>query len=103
MDNHYHITITHTYDVGKGFNWNRDLIGRWKVCYNLIQRRYNGKRARLLCDRWGNGYTFYLKGAKVDGAAPEDNIVNDPDVHFVFNVPNKYKAGDGLHISLKDE
>ena len=97
--NHYHITLTHTYDVGKGYNWDGALIQQWIEAYNRIQARYNGMHARLYCDRWGRGYTFYINRAIVDGL-PEYGLVNDPDLLRVFNVPNKYKEGDGFHISL---
>ena len=100
--NHYHITLTHTYDVGKGFDWQEGEIREWVRNYELIRQRYDGRRARLGMDRWGNGYTFYIDTrTRVEGLSDQQNLFDDPQVNFVFHVPNKLKAGDGMHVSMK--
>ena len=98
--NHYHITIVHTYDVGKGFHWGRSRIQEWTNCYNRLRDKYNGRHARLRLDRWGGGYTFYIRDAVVDGLPDTDDLIGDPDMHGVFNVPDKHKPDDALHVSL---
>ena len=100
-DQHYHITLTHTADVGKGYNFDEDLIHEWYDAYERMRLRYHGKKARLGLGRWGGGYTFYISNAtKVEGLAATQNLIDDPDVQTVFVVPQKYKGVDGMHISL---
>lgn len=97
---HYHITLVHTFDVGKGFNWDEGKIAEWIYHYNRLRSKYDDKHARLKLDRWGNGYTFYIREAEVVGLPETDNLTGDVDLNFVFEVPGKHKAGDGLHVSL---
>jgi len=97
---HYHITLVHTFDVGKGFNYEDDKIKEWIHNYNLLREKYDDRHARLKLDRWGNGYTFYIREAVVNGLPEHDNLTSDPIMHAVFDVPDKLKAGDGLHVSL---
>ena len=97
---HYHITLVHTFDVGKGFNHDDDKMQEWVYHYNRLRRKYNNRHARLTLDRWGSGCTFYVKDAVVDGLPESDNMTGDLDLNFVFDVPGKHKAGDGLHVSL---
>ena len=99
-DNHYHISLVHTYDVGKGFHWDPERIREWIHCYNRLRDRYNGRQARLKLDRWGNGYTFYIREAVVDGLPVGYNLIGDPDMQGVFNVPDKHKPDDTPHVSL---
>ena len=99
-NNHYHITLVHTYDVGKGFDWDPERIKRWIYHYNRLRERYNGRHARLKLDRWGGGYTFYISEAVVDGLPERYNLTGDPDMHEVFNVPDKHKPDDTPHVSL---
>lgn len=99
--NHYHISLTHTYDVGHGFKYNKKKMREWVRKYDIIRERYNGRRARLGLGKWGNGFTYYINDdTVVEGLEKPFNIFSDPDVHFVFHVPDKYKAGDGMHVSL---
>ena len=51
-------------------------------------------------DRWGGGYTFYISEAVVDGLPERYNLTGDPDMDEVFNVPDKHKPDDTLHVSL---
>jgi hypothetical protein len=100
-DNHYHITLTNTYDVGHGYNYNKKKIQEWKRRYNIIRERYNGRRARLGLGRWGGGYSSYVSDdTVVEGLERPYNIFSDPDVRFVFRVPGKYRANDDMHVSL---
>ena len=98
---HYHITLTHTIDVGKGYDFDEDRLREWFEAYERMRLRYDGKRARLGLEKWGGGYTFYISNAtKVEGLAATQNLIDDPDVQTVFVVPQKYKGDDGMHISL---
>ena len=66
-----------------------------------MRERYNNKRARLGLDRWGSGYTYYISDrTKVEVLVHPYNVIDDPDVRLVFDVPDKYNAGDNMHISL---
>ncbi|MFM7987123.1 MAG: hypothetical protein ACKPKO_48210, partial [Candidatus Fonsibacter sp.] len=57
---HYHITLTHTCDVGKGYNFEEDKLREWFEAYERMRSRYHGKRAGLGLEIWGGGYTFYI-------------------------------------------
>ena len=97
---HYHITLTHTFEVGHGFDYNAEKIQEWVDSYR-IRERYNNKRARLGLGRWGGGYTYYIDDRSVvEGLVKPYNIFSDPDVKRVFKVPKKHKENDDLHISL---
>jgi hypothetical protein len=51
--------------------------------------------------RWGGGYTYYISDrTSVEGLNHPYNLIDDPDVRLVFDVPDKYKAGDGMRVSL---
>ena len=67
-----------------------------------MRLRFNNKRARLGLGRWGNGYTYYIDNrTRVEGLNnPLHNSIDDVDLNIVFVVPDKYKEGDGMHISL---
>jgi len=98
---HYHITLTFTSDVGKGFRFRRLYIAAWVAAYNRMRLIYNNRRAKLGLAGWGGGYTYYISDrTRVEGLNHPYNLIDDPDVRFVFNVPDKYKEGDGMHISL---
>ena len=98
---HYHITLTFTSDVGRGFRFRLQYIAAWVAAYNRMRLRYNNRRARLGLARWGGGYTYYMRDrTRVEGLNHPYNLIDDPDVRFVFNVPDKYKEGDGMHVSL---
>ena len=98
---HYHITLTFTSDVGRGFRFQEHAINAWVEAYNRMRQRYHNKRARLGLGKWGGGYTYYISDrTSVEGLAHPYNLIDDPDVQLVFHVPDKYKAGDGMHISL---
>ena len=44
---HYHITLTHTSDVGKGYDFDEDKIREGYDAYERMRSRYHGKKARL--------------------------------------------------------
>ena len=44
---HYHITLIHTIDVGKGYDFDEDKIREWYDAYERMRSRYHGKKARL--------------------------------------------------------
>ncbi len=54
----YHITLTHTCDVGKGYELEEDKLREWLESYERMRSRYYGKRARLGLDKWGVDIQF---------------------------------------------
>ena len=98
---HYHITLTYTSDVCRSFKILQHSIDEWVNAYNRMRQRCHNKRARLGLGKWGGGYTYYISDrTSVEGLAHPYNLIDDPNAQLIFHVPDKYKAGDGMHISL---
>jgi hypothetical protein len=93
--NHYHITLVHTYDVGKGFNYDDEQIAEWVRHYNNLRTKYDDRHARLKLDRWGNGFTFYVREAVVEGLPESDNLTGDPDLRLYLTCQGNIKQGMG--------
>jgi hypothetical protein len=63
-DNHYHISLCYRKELWEWWEylkWDMDTMDDWITQYNIMQQRYNGKRARLRGKITG-GYTLQLNG-----------------------------------------
>ncbi|MFM7981006.1 MAG: hypothetical protein ACKPKO_16985, partial [Candidatus Fonsibacter sp.] len=65
---HYHISLTHTCDVGKGYEFEEDKLREWFEAYERMRSRYQGKRTKAMFINMSGGYTFYISNqTKVEG------------------------------------
>jgi hypothetical protein len=108
----FHISLCYRDELYEWYKEDRDhrKIIEWIERYRKIQRRYNGRRARLMTDqRLTRGHTFVIgPRTRVEGLTTPHIIYDGPggdtDVRYVHTLPGHThrggKADQDLHVSL---
>ena len=109
---HFHISLCYHWELWTWFeeDYNKEKIREWIRAYRRMQRRYDGRKARLMGEIHG-GHVFYLDDrTRVEGLSPMENLFDgeggDPDVRYVHKLPghkftdHQAKSNQPLHVSL---
>lgn len=109
----FHISLCYQWELWEWFtqDWDKDKIRTWIQKYREVQRRYNGRKARIMGKITGGHGLELDSRCRVEGLQPPhivfDGNGGDEDVRYIHRLPGHRpfskrgaKSEQDLHISL---